>query len=143
MKALKSLTLAALPSVASDPKIARRSKLLIKLEEQRALATDSAFVRTVQKRVPNGTGGSSLEAVQKRVRPWWREDTPGTLCLTLHYGSHKLELEKGKAVIVVGGKDQLLPVLDTVITAVKAGELDEHLAQLAKLRVASTAKKTT
>lgn len=143
MKALKSLTLAALPTGSVDPKIARRTKLLRKLEEQRALASDPQFTRTVQKRVPNGTGGSSLVSLEKRVRPWWREDAFGAIALTLHYGSQAIEVEKGKAAIVVAGKDQLLPVLDTVISAVRAGELDDHLTQLAKARVAAGAKRAS
>jgi iron uptake system EfeUOB component EfeO/EfeM len=36
--------------------------------------------------------------------------------------------------IVVPSKDQLVATLDTVIAGVKAGELDEHLAQYAKAR---------
>lgn len=141
MKALKSLTLTVLSSAALDPKMARRGKLLQKLEEQRTLATDPEFTRTIQKRVPNGTGGTDLATVQKRVRPWWREDVLGTVCLTIHYGSHAIELEKGKAGIFVADKDQLVPVIDTVISAVKAGELDEHLTQLAKARALPKQKK--
>lgn len=141
MKTLKTLTLAALPSASQDPKIARRIKLLSKLEEQRALASNSEFTRTVQKRVPNGTGGSDLVTVQKHVRPWWREDALGALCLTLHYGSHAIELEKGKAAIIVASREQLVPVIDTVIAAVKTGELDDHLTQLAKARTLSKPKR--
>ena len=40
----------------------------------------------------------------------------------------------GQTAIVVPSKDQLIATLDTVISAVKAGELDEHLAQYAKAR---------
>ena len=39
-----------------------------------------------------------------------------------------------KLSIIVPNKDQLVATLDTVIAGVKAGELDEHLAQQAKAR---------
>jgi hypothetical protein len=43
-----------------------------------------------------------------------------------------LEFEKGKAGIVVPSKDKLPAVIDTLITAVRAGELDELFSQAAK-----------
>jgi hypothetical protein len=39
-----------------------------------------------------------------------------------------IEFEKGKAAIAVPSIDKLPPVIDTVIAAVRAGELDEQLA---------------
>ena len=63
------------------------------------------------------------------MRPWWREDALGTVGLTVRYGAKALEFEKGKSSIIVPSKDQLVATLDTVIAGVKAGELDEHLAQ--------------
>jgi hypothetical protein len=57
------------------------------------------------------------------------------LAAAIFEGATKLsEFEKGKNAIIVPSKDQLVTTLDTVITAVKAGELDEHLTQYAKAR---------
>ena len=72
--------------------------------------------------------------LQKRVRPWWQQDVLGTVGLTVRYGAKAIEFEKGKTAIVVPSKDQLVATLDAVIEGVKAGELDEHLAQQAKAR---------
>ena len=58
----------------------------------------------------------------------------GTVGLTVRYGAKAIEFEKGKTAIVVPSKDQLVATLDTVIAGVRAGELDEHLAQYAKAR---------
>jgi hypothetical protein len=41
--------------------------------------------------------------------------------------------EKGKAGIVVPSKDKLPTVIDTLIAAVRAGELDELFSQAAKI----------
>ena len=49
-------------------------------------------------------------------------------------GAKAIEFEKGKTAIIVPSKEQLVATLDTLIEGVKAGELDEHLAQQAKAR---------
>ena len=58
----------------------------------------------------------------------------GTIGLTVRYGSKAIEFEKGKTAIAVPNKDQLIATINTVISAVRAGELDEHLTQQAKER---------
>ena len=44
-----------------------------------------------------------------------------------------MEFEKGKAAIAVPLLDKLPSVIDTLITAVRNGELDEQLGQSSKL----------
>jgi hypothetical protein len=44
-------------------------------------------------------------------------------------GWKPIEFEKGKAAIVVSSLDKLPSIIDTVIAAVRNGELDERLAQ--------------
>jgi hypothetical protein len=104
------------------------------LEQQKRLAQDANFVVTVSKWIRNETGSKELIQLQKRVRPWWREDVLGTVGLTVRYGAKAIEFEKGKTAIVVPSKDRLVATLDTLIKGVRAGELDEHLAQQAKAR---------
>ena len=52
--------------------------------------------------------------------------------LTVRYGSKSLEFEKGKAAIVLKDKTRLTATIDTLISAISAGELDDQLAQNAK-----------
>ena len=127
MKILKSLTFGVMSRGSQNPVLARRSKLIHRLEQQKRLAQDANFVVTVSKWVRNEAGNKELVQLQKRVRPWWREDALGTVGLTVRYGAKALEFEKGKTSIIVPNKDQLVATLDTVIAGVKAGELDEHL----------------
>ena len=134
MKILKSLTFGVMSRGSQNPVLARRSKLIHRLEQQKRLAQDANFVITVSKWVRNEAGNKELVQLQKRVRPWWREDALGTVGLTVRYGAKALEFEKGKSSIIVPNKDQLVATLDTVIAGVKAGELDEHLTQQAKAR---------
>jgi hypothetical protein len=50
-------------------------------------------------------------------------------------------VREGKAGIAVPSKDKLPGVIDTLISAVRAGELDDHFAQASKQRVMPTARK--
>ena len=72
MKTLKTLTFGVLNKGAQDPALARRAKLVQRLEQQRALALNPSYVRTFQRWIPNDRGSKDLVEVQKRVRPWWR-----------------------------------------------------------------------
>jgi hypothetical protein len=134
MKILKSLTFGVMNRGSQNPVLARRAKLIHRLEQQKRLAQDANFVVTVSRWLRNEAGSKELVRLQKRVRPWWREDVLGTVGLTVRYGAKAIEFEKGKNAIIVPSKDQLVATIDTVITGVKAGELDEHLTQYAKAR---------
>ena len=59
----------------------------------------------------------------------------------MRYGSKPIEFEKGKAAIILPNKGALVGTLDTVIAAVRTGELDEILAQQAKARVMPRGKR--
>jgi hypothetical protein len=52
--------------------------------------------------------------------------------MSVKFGAKPVEFEKGKAGIVVGSKDKLPAVIDALIAAVRAGELDEVFSQAAK-----------
>jgi hypothetical protein len=69
---------------------------------------------------------------QQAVRPWWKIDPARQVVMSVKFGAKPLEFEKGKAGIVVPSKDKLLGVIDTLITAVRAGELDDLFNQAAK-----------
>jgi hypothetical protein len=134
VKGLKGLTFGAISKGRENPTLVRRAKLVRRLEQQKALALDPTYTLTVQKWVKTEDGGKELRQVRKRVSPWWREDVLGNLALTVRVGGRAIEFEKGKTAIVVPGMDQLVPTIETVIAAVRAGELDELLAQQAKAR---------
>lgn len=142
MKTLKALTLAALER-GGNPAFSRRASLIRGLEHQRALALDGSYLRHVERFIRDADGAKSIVRLQKRVRPWWKEDITGSLKLIVRYGARRLELEKGKPVIVVASKEQLVPTIDTVIAGVRAGELDEQLTQLAKTRAPSKLKRSS
>jgi hypothetical protein len=142
MTQLKSLTFAPLPRLsAADPVINRRNKLIVRLQQQIALAQDPNFSLTRQKWIADETGVKQLRSLPKKVRPWWRTDATGAVVLTVRYGAKPIEFEKGKAAIAVGKVEKLKPVLETVIAAVQAGELDGVLAQMSKTAVLTKGKR--
>jgi len=142
MTQLKSLTFAPLPKLtAADPVIWRRNKLIFRLQQQVQLAQDPNFTLTRQKWIADEHGVKQLRELRKRVRPWWRTDATGAVVLTVRYGARVIEFAPGKAAIAVGKKEKLIPVLETVIQAVEAGELDGVLATMSKSAVMTKGKK--
>ena len=131
MAVLKSLSFTALPKSTNDPVQMRRTKFVAKLEEQKLLLKDPNLVRTVQRWTKiNGARQATIK--QQAIRPWWKADPSGQMVMSIKFGAKPIEFEKGKAGIVVPSKDKLPTVIDTLIAAVRAGELDELFSQAAK-----------
>ena len=105
------------------------------------LARDPSHLRSVHKWLINDQGIKQRIELKKRVRQWWKVDALGSVALTVRYGAKLIEFEKAKAAIILSTKDQPVATLDTLIEGVKAGELDEHLAQQAKARSVLKAKR--
>jgi hypothetical protein len=131
MPVLKSLSFTALPKSGNDPIQMRRTKFIAKLEEQKQLLKDPNHVRTVQ-RWTKVNGERQATTKQQAVRPWWKADPSGQFVMSVKFGAKPIEFEKGKAGIVVGSKEKLPAVIDALIAAVRAGELDDLFTQAAK-----------
>ena len=142
MNHLKTLSFTAVPKgERADPVLIRREKLIARLEDQKTLAKDPTFALTVTRSVKNSEGIKEKVEVKKPLRPNWRTDSKGAVILTVRYGFKTIEFEKGKAGIAVPSKEKLVAVIDTLITAVRQGELDELLAQASKPREVAKSRK--
>ena len=128
MTHLNTLAFVSVPKhSAISPILHRRNRLIDRLEEQKHLAADPSY-NPVSKRWKKTLDGSkALVEHHRRIRPWWCKDEAGNLILTVKVGLKALEFEKGKAGIAVGAPERLESVLDTLIAATKAGELDRLL----------------
>ena len=62
-----------------------------------------------------------------RIKPWFWTGEKGECLLAISYGRKQIELQKGKTAIDVGDVANLCAVLDTVIDAVRNGELDPQI----------------
>ena len=131
MPILKYLTFTSVPARSHDPVANRRAKLVGRLEEQSQLLQDPSYVRTVQRWTGKGEERRQVEKRQ-RVRPWWRADANGNVVMSVYYGTKPIEFEKGKAGIAVASKEKLAGLIDTLIGAAKAGELDGLMAASGK-----------
>ena len=132
MSVLKTLNFVAVTKRSNDPVIMRRAKLIMQLQQQRALAENPTQIAFRQKWERAENGVKQLVERQKRIKRWWYVDAVGQCYLTINYGSKKLELEKGKSAIAVGSKDNLVATIDAVIAAAEAGELDAAISATQK-----------
>jgi hypothetical protein len=137
-KALKSLTFTVLPKIEANPVQERRTKTIARLEEQKQFFANPNYTRTVRTSVKGENGVRSVVEKQQRVSPWWVQLSDGSYLFTIRSGWKPIEFEKGKAAISVPSLDKLPSVIDTLIMAVRNGELDEQLVQGSK---AGTVKK--
>jgi len=140
MSILKSLAFTAVSKARQSPVQARRMQLVTRLEDQKALLTDPKYARTVKRwKMVEGQRVQVDHRIQ--IRPWWTTDEKGQTVLLLKQGLKPLEFEKGKSGIVVGPRDKLQGVIDAVIAATQAGELDALLEQSKAASPAAPAKK--
>ena len=78
---------------------------------------------------------SKATTKQQAIRPWSKTDASGQVVMSIKFGAKPVEFEEGKAGIVVGSKDKLPALIDALIAAVRAGELDDLFSQAAKAGV--------
>jgi hypothetical protein len=142
MSNLKSLTFAALPNADNSPLAFRRRRLIEKLEEQKSLVSDPSYVRVVR-RWKKQNGERVMSERKLPVRRWWRTDETGQAFFFIRHGYKPVELEKGKAGILVGSREQLPGVIDVLIEAARSGELDQMLEQAKTVRPEPKKKKVS
>jgi hypothetical protein len=139
-QSLKFLTFAVLPKLEANPILERRTKTIARLEEQKLLLKDPDYARTVRTSLKNQDGTRTIVEKQQRVPPWWVLLPDGSYLLTVKSGLKAIEFDKGKWAIVVLSQDKLPTIIDTLIGAVRNGELDEQLAQGRKIRMVKKPK---
>ncbi len=133
MSQLSHLKLVAVKKPRNMPAIViRRNKLSSKLWEQIQLAKSQLdgkpFVVMKYKTVKDReTGLRKQVELPKRIKPWWFQSDEGKVCVSVKYGSWTLELAKGKPSVEVASGEALIKALESIKTAVEAGELDQQI----------------
>jgi hypothetical protein len=140
MPVLKSLSFTELPKQNNDIIQIRRANFVAKLEEQNQLLKDVNHIRTTQ-RWTKVDGERQPITKQQAVRSWWKADPSGQVVMSMKFGSKPIEFEKGNAAILVGSREKLPVVIDTLIAAVRAEELDDLLSHAAKTGWIAKARK--
>ena len=134
-------TLKVVASMTAQPRSAqqtRRSKLISKLQEQRALAEaalgGAAYRRMRWATVVNAEGEPVRTHREVRLKQWWSTSSSGSILFTVRYGAKPVAISGGMSTIEVDTLEQLPATIATVIRAVDGGELDGELANAAKAR---------
>src|ERR1017187_4583790 len=131
MAVLKTLTFTTMPTPGGNPTLDRRARVIARLEEQKLILKDPNYTRTARNWVRKD-GERVMVEKQQRVPLWWRQHPNGSFALFVKSGVKPIEFEKGKPAIAVSALDKLPSVIDTLITAIRAGELDQQLAQTSR-----------
>ena len=136
MSHLKKLKLVAAQQRRMLTKVEqRRAKLIGKLEEQLALAEAliSGDRYTPLRRIwATAADGARVRIERpKRVRPWYWLNAAGCF-FSVYYGSKVLRLEGDMTAISLGDRSELPDAIKSVIEAVRAGELDLAIEEVAE-----------
>lgn len=114
-----------------SPVQARRNKLSTRLWEQielaKAQSNGSVFAPTRTKTIRDDDGNTRTVERSRRIKQWWFVSEAGKVCIAIRYGARVLELAKGKSAIEVATPAELINALETIRSAVDAGELDVQL----------------
>ncbi|MNK99332.1 hypothetical protein D3C87_1197220 [compost metagenome] len=134
LKALK-LTSAVPARATADPVQRSREKMIAALAEQKQMAeakiAGQAFTPTHVVRKKNAEGVRVEVEAPKRVRQGWFTDGNGKVFFTLRYAGKTIEFAKDKNAVEIGELSALPKVIDTLVEAVRVGELDAQLTAAA------------
>lgn len=132
MSILKTLKLAT--AARGNPasfEFAFRVKVLNWLAEQKAMAeaeiAGTPFVATKKVTRKNAEGEDIRVDAPRKVRKGWFTDASGKMFFQIRYGSKPLEFAKGMNAVEVQNLDEVPSIIDSIITAINAGELDPQL----------------
>ncbi len=131
MTYLKELALVAKEeSLKNNPFAKAKAKLLSNLNTQlkaaQAMVNGETFTIPKMKTVEEN-GQKIRKEVQAFVRKWYWRDSEGKVRFALRVSNKVLEVQKGKTDFVVADDKELPNLIENLINAVKAGELDSQI----------------
>ena len=114
----------------------RRGKLLEKLDDQlamvQALIDGEIFTRNRRVWQKNDSGERVLVERVKRTRPWHWMSGAGGCYFSVWYGSKVVELKPGMTAISVNRREDLPDAIRAIMDAVRFGELDVQIEDVAE-----------
>ena len=114
----------------------RRRTLITNLEEQlklvQALIDEKTYTSNKKVWRTNENGERVQIERPKRMRAWFWVNWSGVCFFQVLYGSKIVQLKPGMTVVEAENKTKLLEVILSVIEAVKAGELDTQIEDVAE-----------
>lgn len=139
MKHLSKLKLVAAQQRRMLTKVEqRRAKLISKLDEQLALAevliNGERYEPLRRVWVTNPEGVRVRIERPKRMRPWYWLNAAGCF-LSVYYGSKLLKLDGDMTAVALGDRSELPAAIKAIIEAVRAGELDLAIEEVAEKNI--------
>lgn len=128
---LSSLKAIARPEIVKSPVLAKRMKLIERLEEQLAMVNaklaNQPFSFFREKTVTDPTTGDKhIKQIPRKVRQWFFDDA-NHFYFEVRFAGKTFEVESGKPTIDVGALSNLPALIALLIQAVEKGELDLFL----------------
>jgi len=128
---LSSLKAIARPEIVKSPILAKRMKLIERLEEQLAMVNaklaNQPFSFFREKTVTDPiTGDKHIKQIPRKVRQWFFDDADH-FYFEVRFAGKTFEVESGKPTIDVGALSNLPALIALLIQAVEKGELDLFL----------------
>jgi hypothetical protein len=129
MSILKTLKLtAAIRNTPLTPEQVLRGKLVSYLNEQKALAeaeiSGTLFQTTKRVTRTNEAGEKIRVDAPRHVRKGWFTDATGKMLFQIRYAGKPLEFTKGMNAVEVDDLKDVPVIINSIIEAVNAGELD-------------------
>ena len=139
MQGLK-LTAEKRTRVAATLEDSLRGKLLERLDEQKELVgaelAGKQLVKTRTVYVTNDAGERVAQEKPRRIRKWYCHNGDGAWFIELRYGGKVMKIAGENTAIEIGELKKAQKVIDTLMQAVTAGELDKALLAAKKERMA-------
>lgn len=124
----------------SDPVIARREKLIAKLDQQKlvlAAMGEGGRLEVKEQRWSHNANGERVQIeVVKQVRAWFFEQDNGWY-VQCRYGNRVLNISGRSNAVFVNKFDEIASVLNALRAAAESGELDKAILVAAKSMTAS------
>mgnify|MGYP007047095499 CR=1 FL=1 len=125
------------PRNQNNPFAKAKSNLLANLTSQlkaaKAMVAGETYLVTKMQTVEEN-GVNVRKPVQRPIRHWYWRDSTGAVRFAVRVSNKRIELSKGKTDIVVGNDKELPSIIQQLIEAVKAGELDKTIEEVSALR---------
>ena len=139
MTTFTALKLTATKKQVQVPQVLqRRNKLSKRLWDPSELAKaeqagTSFSVAKFRSYTDRDSGIRKQVETNKRLKAWWFVGDNGKLAIAIRYGAKVLELAKGKYAVEIANKNDLVPTLQIIKTAVENGELDIAIESAANI----------
>jgi hypothetical protein len=131
-------------TISHDPITARRDKLVAALKVQHAVLAAALegqdHYTERSKWMVNAEGQRVLVKTRRRVRPWFFVQDQGWY-LQCRYGARVISVDGSSNAVFAKNPKEVAVVLDALISAVKAGELDAVIAAVADRKTSTKAQR--